>query len=262
MPESFFLAFAVLSGLCLGSFASALSYRLPRDLSILTQRRSACPSCGHSLTAADLIPFFSWVFLRGCCRYCRKPIGARYPLIEIATAFLCYVVYFLYGATPQTVLLFLLMPVIVSIIDIDLMYKIIPDSLNAAVLALGVAAFGIWVIQTGPEASMIFHQVLQSVGGAALYILFSLSLRYIFSRALRKEAMGLGDVKFFGAVGFWLGLSLDKAGAFMALSGILGIVLGFIWAKLRQEKEFPFGPALALAFVSVLFVFQPVFLVN
>jgi leader peptidase (prepilin peptidase)/N-methyltransferase len=69
-------------GLCLGSFTTALVYRLPRRLNWTTER-SRCPACHHVLGPLDLVPLFSWLFLRGQCRYCRAPISARYPLIEL-----------------------------------------------------------------------------------------------------------------------------------------------------------------------------------
>ncbi len=69
-------------GLCLGSFMTALVYRLPRGLNWTTDR-SRCPSCGHALGVPDLVPVFSWLALRGRCRHCRTPIPARYPLIEL-----------------------------------------------------------------------------------------------------------------------------------------------------------------------------------
>ena len=70
-------------GLCLGSFMTALAYRLPRGLNWTTDR-SRCPSCGHTLGVPDLVPLFSWLFLRGKCRHCHTPIPVRYPLIELA----------------------------------------------------------------------------------------------------------------------------------------------------------------------------------
>lgn len=83
-------------GLCMGSFSSAIAYRVANKQSWIVDKnvksgenkaaRSACPSCDHQLSALDLIPVFSWVFLRGKCRYCKAKISARYPLIEAAGA--------------------------------------------------------------------------------------------------------------------------------------------------------------------------------
>ena len=258
MPEYFFTVFAAAAALCMGSFATALAYRLPRGQSIIKKYHSSCPQCGHDLSVMDLIPLFSWVFLRGRCRYCRQPIGVRYPVIEIVTALLCYAAYFVCGAVWASVFLFCLMPVVVAIIDIDLEYKIIPDALNTAIFLIGVAAFLVWAADMDSETVMA--QAVQCLGGAVGYMVFAFLLRGVFSAALKREVMGLGDVKLFGAVGFWFGLGPDRMAGFMITSGILGIILGAAWHKFRGEKEFPFGPALVLAFVIILLQSRPPFL--
>jgi leader peptidase (prepilin peptidase)/N-methyltransferase len=82
-------------GLCLGSFSSAIAYRIAHHKSWIVDKnvtegaraaRSACPSCHHQLSVLDLVPVFSWVFLGGKCRYCETKISARYPLIEAGGA--------------------------------------------------------------------------------------------------------------------------------------------------------------------------------
>ncbi len=84
-----FLLFKLLSGfvigLIFGSFTGALSYRLPRGLSI-ARPPSSCPTCGARLGARDLVPVFSWIFSKGKCRHCGQKVSARYPLIELAVA--------------------------------------------------------------------------------------------------------------------------------------------------------------------------------
>lgn len=88
------IAVLVVWGLCLGSFVNALVWRLHEQakkqkkettLSI-TKGRSMCPHCRHNLSWRDLIPVFSWLRLRGKCRYCKKPISGQYPLVELMTA--------------------------------------------------------------------------------------------------------------------------------------------------------------------------------
>lgn len=87
------LVYAML-GLCMGSFASAIAHRIRIGQSWIIDKRgedakparSCCPSCGHILSTFDLIPFFSWIFLGGKCRYCKVSIPIRYPLIELTGA--------------------------------------------------------------------------------------------------------------------------------------------------------------------------------
>lgn len=94
--------FVFVFGLLLGSFSSAVSYRIVRGESwIVTQKghaaRSRCPNCSHQLAVFDLIPLFSWIFLGGKCRYCSASIPTRYPLLEIISGLIFLGYYFLSG---------------------------------------------------------------------------------------------------------------------------------------------------------------------
>jgi leader peptidase (prepilin peptidase)/N-methyltransferase len=251
LPDSFYLFVTAIAGMALGSFATALSWRIPRDISIAEKRRSACPSCGHDLGVADLVPLLSWVFLRGRCRHCKVAIGKRYPLIELSTLGLCLAFYFSFGVSFLTAALVLLAPVIVSIIDIDLHHKIIPDSLNLSVLLLGVAAMFALAVDAGSLSFLVDHAP-GAVLGAAVFGLFAFLLRRFFSGVLGQEAMGLGDVKFFTAAGFWLSSSLEALAWFLMFSGFFGVACAVIWKAATGEREFPFGPSLALALIAVL----------
>jgi leader peptidase (prepilin peptidase)/N-methyltransferase len=240
---------ALLLGLCLGSFAGALAHRLPLGIPIGKKSRSACPACGHKLALKDLVPVFSWAALKGKCGYCRTAISPRYPLIELGTAALCGAFYLVYGRQWQVFALFALAPALAALIDIDLRHKLIPDALNVWIAACGAAALALW----GPEAGDIFW----ALSGAALYAGGAFLLRLVFLRILRREALGLGDVKFFGAAGLWLGLEPEAAALFLALAGAFGIALALFWRRLTGDREFPFGPALACAFAAALLVFAP-----
>lgn len=243
-----YLGVAVL-GLCLGSFATALSYRLPRGISMIGRARSACPACERALGIPDLVPLFSWLLLKGRCRHCRAKIGWRYPLIELSTLALCLAFAAAYGFTPQTLALLALAPVLTSLIDIDLHHKIIPDVLNLSVLLLGVAAFCLGA----PSA----EGLLNAAGGMLAYGAGAALLRFLFMKITKRDPLGWGDIKFFGAAGFWLGLDINAATLFLVLSGTFGIGLALGWKKKTGEREFPFGPALALALTALILCLRP-----
>lgn len=69
-------------GTMMGSFLTLAVYRIPLKQDI-THKRSYCPNCNHRLQFLDLIPIFSYIFLKGKCRYCGNKIRARYILLEI-----------------------------------------------------------------------------------------------------------------------------------------------------------------------------------
>ncbi len=260
LPQGVFLALTVFLGLVFGSFATAVAYRVPRDISIVKKQRSACPSCNRSLTALDLVPVFSWLFLKGRCRSCKAKIGARYPLIELATLCLCLAFYARFGFTPQSLCLFALAPVITAIAAIDFEFKIIPDGLNLSIAGLGVACLAAGAAEAPEAFSFIAEKGVAALAGAAVYFCASLVLRYVVMAVLKKDPLGWGDIKFFGAAGFWLGLNPDSGAYLMLCAGVFGIVLALVWRKLDKGPEFPFGPALLAGFTAMLLWQGPVFI--
>jgi leader peptidase (prepilin peptidase)/N-methyltransferase len=229
-------------GLCFGSFATALVYRLPRGISMVRKVRSSCVSCKNDLGFFDLVPVFSYLFLRGKCRYCRAPIGKKYLAIEMETVALCLLFGFVYGLSPESLPLLCLAPVLISIIAIDLEHKIIPDVLNAAVLLLGIF---------NP-----FLSLTEGIMGAILYSVAAFALRQGMMWWLKREPMGLGDIKFFAAAGMWLGIDPEIASLFMFFSGISGVFLALVWKKMKGEAEFPFGPALVISFTAIVLTYD------
>ncbi len=252
----------LLLGLCLGSFATALAYRLPREISMVSKQRSACPSCKKDLGFVDLIPVFSWLFLRGRCRRCKAAIGWQYLAIELGTLFLCGLFYFHLGFTAQAFCLFALACVLAAMTDIDFRFKIIPDELNIAVFALGVLALIAGAFMTGDGPDFVTEKGADALGGMLIYGLGSLALRQGAAYVLKREPMGLGDVKFFAAAGFWLGSSIETLAWYLMVSGALGVAIAVVWKKVAKEAEFPFGPALIAAYVIMLFAAPTAFLVK
>jgi prepilin signal peptidase PulO-like enzyme (type II secretory pathway) len=49
---------------------------------------SHCPTCKHPIALKDNIPVFSYLWLRGKCRYCAAAIPVRVPFVEAGTALL------------------------------------------------------------------------------------------------------------------------------------------------------------------------------
>ena len=238
-------------GLCLGSFATALSWRLPQGISIWKKARSSCPACGHDLSWRDLVPLLSWLLQRGRCRYCREKIDARYPVVEEATAFFCLAAYFIYGFTPAGIVIAMLAPALVGMGDIDLRHKILPDSLNAAVFLLGALML---LVQCREDTAQFIDAAQNAGGGMLLYGGGAWLLRFTAMRMMKREPMGLGDVKFFAAAGFWLGADVMIFGIFMFLSGAAGVALSLWWKHKTDETVFPFGPALVAAFTIIIFM--------
>lgn len=267
-PVFIFIEIAAVTvlGLAFGSFASALSWRIPRNISWIIDRatpddkgarkaelRSRCPECGHSLGVGDLIPILSWVGQRGKCRYCAAPISLRYPVTELAALLLCWGIYFSWGLNGAGLFLMLAIPFLLALFLIDLDYLILPDQLIIILVILGggfvcyQAYYGAGSEDGGRGITMIGARVLAALLYAALIALLGALMKFL----LKKEALGLGDVKFFGVAGLWLGGAALPL--FMIGAGVMGVAFGALWRLWRKEALFPFGPALILSFyITVL----------
>jgi len=251
----FGIILVIFIGLVLGSFATALAYRSPRNISIITKTRSECTSCKRELTFLDLVPLLSWVFLKGKCRSCKNNIGIQYPLIEIGTLLICLLFYFIYGLTFEYWALFMLAPILTAIISIDFEFQIIPDELNFAIFLLGIMCFISNSLLYASPLNFLIDNIAEPVGGLIIYGGGFALFRLIAMLIMKREPMGLGDIKFFAAAGIWLGVSLERLSLLMFVSGLSGVVLALIWKKITGEKEFPFGPSIILGFIVALCVY-------
>lgn len=259
----------VLLSLALGSFATALSWRIPQGISWIWsaeksdknekagggQARSSCPQCGHKLAACDLVPLLSWLYRRGRCRYCHAPISWRYPATELAALIAGLAIYGAWGFSVPALIVLAALPFFLALFIIDCEYLILPDQLVVVtgtlglVMALyqGIALDGGW----GGARAL----ALAGLTGAG-YAAFVWGLGKILTVVLKKEALGFGDVKFFAVAGIWLGLW--GLPLFLITAGLAGVGFGVVWRLAGRGAVFPFGPALIIAlFLSLLWQGHP-----
>jgi len=238
-----YLILFFLAGIILGSFYNVCIYRIPRDQSVAFPA-SHCTSCGHALSSADLVPVFSWIFLRGICRYCKSKISVRYPLVESLTGMIFAGIYLVSGITMTTAfnLVFASLMIIITFIDID--FGIIPDRFIITGTILAVVKF--FVVKDLNWTEVVIGGV---IGGGVL-LLVDLAGRIFY----KKEGMGLGDVKLMLMAGAYLGY----ANTIVALLGAIwiGAIAGIIILRsnrTREDNYMAFGPFLALGSLIALF---------
>lgn len=229
-PFGLLYLYCFVVGLCMGSFCNVLIYRVPRGLGI-ARGRSFCPACAHALAAKDLVPLFSWLFLRGKCRYCGAKIPARYPLVELLGGALAIAAPLVFGWRLSAAVAFLAGCILMTIAFIDADTQEIPDAL---VIALAVVAV----------CASIFTRdvpIWQRVIG-----IFVVSLPMLLLNLIKPTSFGGGDIKLCAASGFLLGWQNMLAGGFLALlgGGAWGVYLLASKKKGRRE-HFAFGPFLA-----------------
>ncbi|TAN51476.1 MAG: prepilin peptidase [Rhodospirillales bacterium] len=234
-----YLVFA-LYGLATGSLAGALSYRLPRRQPVIFDR-SRCPSCNATLSAVDLIPVFTWLFTKGRCRHCGAKVSARYPLIELTVTGLFLLSLALAPNLWAAVCLAFLGAGLVVLVVADLEMRLLPDPIQ---LGLALLAVG-WRAATGGDWAQMLIGGVAGLGTALL-------LRWGFFLIRKRQGLGLGDVKFLGVAGLWLGL--DGLPLFCFTAGVLGVLFGLAWRALGHGKVFPFGPSLAVSLFLALFL--------
>ncbi|WP_025322491.1 prepilin peptidase [Deferrisoma camini] len=236
------LAAAAVLGAVVGSFLNVVIHRLPRGES-LVRPPSHCPGCGRPVRPWDNVPIVSYLVLRGRCRDCGMRIPLRYPLVEALTAGLSGLLWVRFGPTPAFGVYFVFVAGLVAVTFIDLDHRIIPDSLSLGGMPAGLAAS--FVTGLGPVQSLLGIAV-----GSGLLLAVALGYRAVTGR----EGMGLGDVKFLGAVGAFLGWQAVLFTVFV--SSLVGASVGVAWGLARGgglRLEVPYGPFLALG--AALYVY-------
>ncbi|MBI1422773.1 MAG: prepilin peptidase [Gammaproteobacteria bacterium] len=265
---TFFYISVIILGLIIGSFLNVVIHRLPiillrdwrRDCrEFLTEKfpgdmaqgsatpetnnkynlvvpRSACPQCGHQISALENIPVLSYLFLKGRCKACKTPISARYPVIETISALLTFVSAWKFGVSYAFLFAACLSWALLCLTMIDYDHMYLPDQITLPFLWLGLML----------NLQGMYTDLHSAVIGAIAGYLSLWSVYHVFKLATGKEGMGFGDFKLLALFGAWFGWQMLPA--IILLSSLIGAVVGIllIVLKLHQKgKPIPFGPYLA-----------------
>ncbi|MGQ9753667.1 MAG: prepilin peptidase [Thermaceae bacterium] len=151
---------AFLLGLLVGSFLNVVIHRLPKGESVVFPP-SHCPSCGHRLGPKDLVPIFSYLALKGRCRYCKAPIPVRYPLVEALTGGSFLLAALALPPSFYALFAFLFFSLLIALAFIDLDTYELPDSLTYGLLFLGLLLNG----REGLDGALLSAGLLALVAG-------------------------------------------------------------------------------------------------
>ena len=259
--------FALVFGLCVGSFLNVVIHRLPRMMErewqvqcaelagqepapqapySLVAPRSACPVCGHKIRAWENVPLLSWLALRGRCSACATKISARYPLVEILAGVGAAYAAWRFGATLTALGAALFVWFTIALAFIDQQTGYLPDDLTLPLVWIGL------LVNLGGG----FVPLADAVIGAAAAYLFLWSMNALFRVLRGMDGMGYGDFKLYAAVGAFLGWK------FLPLVILLSSLVGLVFGSLQMfsarrgwdwKFRFHFGPYLALAGVIAMF---------
>jgi prepilin signal peptidase PulO-like enzyme (type II secretory pathway) len=241
----FFYFLIFLFGLIFGSFLNSVIYRLEKGESFL-KGRSFCPHCGHILNWSDLIPIFSFLFLKGRCRYCQKKISIQYPLVELFTAFLFILPFFikLYSFV-DLIFYWLISGFLIIIFVFDLKHYLIPDKIVYLAL-LTTFFFRLFQVWKFNNWKFLLNPFLSGFFVASFFFLI------VFIS--KEKWMGGGDVKLAFLMGLFLGFPKILVALFSAFFFGAIISIGLILSgKKTIKEEIPFAPFLILGVFLALF---------
>jgi leader peptidase (prepilin peptidase) / N-methyltransferase len=210
---------------------------------------SACPSCGHRITALENIPLLSYLVLRGRCSACRSPISLRYPVVEALAALLAgYIAWQFWSDAqgfdaPALVLGCFFAWTMIALAFIDLDTTFLPDDITQPLLWAGilVSFFGVFTDLPSSVLGAVFGYLAFWLVSKAWYVL------------RRVESMGHGDFKLLAAIGAWLGWQVLPQ--VIVISSMFGALVGvslMIAGRGDLTTKIPFGPYLAIAGIVAL----------
>ena len=246
----------VLAGLMFGSFINALVWRLHENKDWVSDR-SECPHCHHKLAAQDLVPVFSWLFLGGKCRYCKKPIPDS-PLVELALPGLFVLSYLLWPQPLSGVGLYDLIFWLVFLVGFtalavyDLKWFLLPDVIVFPLIGLAV----VQVLGRPLFFGSSWMEVLSSLLGAVVIS----GLFYLIYVLSKGKWIGFGDVKLAIVLGLLAGGALPALLVLFAASvvGTLSSLPLVVTGKATRKSHLPFGPMLIAGMVVVMLFGQAI----
>ena len=264
-------------GLIFGSYINAWVWRLrqqlddngePKKLSAkrrnslsILHGRSMCPRCKHTLASKDLIPVFSWVWLKGNCRYCKAPINIQYPLTELFTGAIYVASYCLWPVAITSLEWIVFAGWLVAVVPLitmalyDAKWYILPSKL----IYIGIAAYGGGLLVYAIAANNwdIFWQALfAAIIYCSLFLsIFGLSIVAQKQGWSDKDWLGFGDVRLALLLGLIAGSVLNVFVA-LFLASIIGLffaIPSIVGKKATLKTQMPFGPFLIIGATLALF---------
>lgn len=234
-----FLGMIFLLGICIGSFLNVVIIRLPRDESLI-KRSSHCMTCGTRIRPIDMIPVFSWLFLRGKCHSCGEKISPRYPIVEALNGILYVLTFWVIDINAEAIITCIIMSllIVVGFMDWDTME--ISEIILTVILMLSVP------LALFTDEVTILNRVIGAFVISIPFFLIGEISRPIIRKKFGEDfrAIELGDTLLMLTAGAVLG---TKAVIVSTLIGIVAAALGGIINKMVSgESKFAFGPFLAI----------------
>jgi leader peptidase (prepilin peptidase)/N-methyltransferase len=246
--QTLIIFYIIILGLVIGCFLNVCIYRIPNKQSIM-RPPSHCTSCGTRLRPIDLVPVFSYIFLKGRCRYCGNKVSAQYPIVEVLTAVVFVLMYLKYSLTVEFAAMAFLSCILICISFIDAEYKIIPNEFIVAGLIGGVFLF---VYNLFHRVEMFgdrvwYNPIFGLICGSGFLLLIALLGARVYKS---DDAMGMGDIKLLAVIGVFLGWRLTIISLLASVFAAAFASLLLIFFKGKSVKSvIAFGPYIAMGTV-------------
>lgn len=234
-----FLTVIFIFGICIGSFLNVVIIRLPRDESLI-KRSSHCMTCGTKIRPIDLIPVFSWIFLRGKCHNCGEKISPRYPIVESLNGILYVLTFMILDINAKAIITCLLMSLLIVVGFMDWDTQLIDMKIVIPIFLLAIPA----AIFT--DDVPLVHRIIGALAISVPFFIIGEVSRPIIRKTKGEDfrAIELGDTYLMFAAGALLGTQA------IIVSALLGIVaaaiFGVIIKLVTKDSKFAFGPYLSI----------------
>jgi leader peptidase (prepilin peptidase)/N-methyltransferase len=240
----------VILGVSVGSFLNVCIDRIPTKGSLLSPP-SHCDACQRRLAAKDLVPIFSYLWLRGRCRYCRAPVPRRVLGVEITTGALFGYLAWQHGLSAGLGITIFYCSIFIILMLIDWEHGILPNKIIYPSMIVAII-FSILrtnnILQFYNVSTYVPPEIAQAGIGAGIGL--GLALLVVL---LSRGGMGFGDVKMAGLIGLVTGYPLVFFNLILAaiIGGVAALVL-IVGKKKKRKESIPFGPALSVATIITL----------
>ena len=240
MKVVFLITFFIL-GTLFGSFLTVIGFRLPKGEDFI-KTRSHCDNCGHELSLLDMIPFISYILLKGKCRYCKVKFGSLSSWMEFFTGILFALSFYVFGFSFELLIALGIVAMLIIVSVTDISYYIIPDEL----LVFFTCYFITLKCLIGGFPA-VFFGVLS--GLALFFVMYMIMI--IGDFIFKKESLGGGDIKMM----FVFGLIVNPFLGFVVLfiASFLALPVSLLILSKKKNNLVPFGPFLLISFMFIYF---------
>ena len=242
MDTQFYIMFYLivfLFGICIGSFLNVVIIRIPKGESLI-KRSSHCMPCGAKIRIIDLIPVFSWLFLRGKCHSCGEKISPRYPIVESLNGFLYMLVFWVMDFNAESVITCVMFSLLIVVGFMDWDTLEMEPIILAMIFALSIPS----ALLT--DSLSLKQRIIGALCISVPFFIIGEVCKYCLPKCREEGIRGieLGDTLLMFASGAVIGTQAIIVSAFFGI--IIASVCGLILKMINGNSKFAFGPYLTI----------------